>query len=190
MPLYAYLLLFGTIVLSGLSFFAFKTVGAKQLKLLLSFSGSYLFALTVLHLIPDVYHNGDHSIGIFIFIGFFLQICLEFFSEGIEHGHIHVHKHQNAAFPLGMMLGLCLHSFLEGMPLIQKFQESSTQRSLLTGIILHHIPVAVALMSMLMQSGVKKITAITFLTIFALMAPAGALSSYVIRGASEKSPSL
>ena len=171
MPLYAYLLLFGTIVLSGLSFFAFKTVGAKQLKLLLSFSGSYLFALTVLHLIPDVYHNGDHSIGIFIFIGFFLQICLEFFSEGIEHGHIHVHKHQNAAFPLGMMLG---------MPLIQKFQESSTQRSLLTGIILHHIPVAVALMSMLMQSGVKKITAITFLTIFALMAPAGALSSYVI----------
>lgn len=49
MSLYAYLLLFGTIVLSGLSFFAFKTVGAKQLKLLLSFSGSYLFALTVLH---------------------------------------------------------------------------------------------------------------------------------------------
>ncbi len=180
MPLYAYLLLFGTIVLSGLSFFAFKTVGAKQLKLLLSFSGSYLFALTVLHLIPDVYHNGDHSIGVFIFIGFFLQICLEFFSEGIEHGHIHVHKHQNAAFPLGMMLGLCLHSFLEGMPLIQKFQEASTQRSLLTGIILHHIPVAVALMSMLMQSGVKKMTAITFLVLFALMAPAGALSSYAI----------
>ena len=125
MPLTAYLLLFGTIVLSGLSFFAFKTVGPKQLKLLLSFSGSYLFALTILHLIPDVYHNGDQSIGIFILIGFFLQICMEFFSEGIEHGHIHVHKHQTAAFPLGMMLGLCLHSFLEGMPLIQKFQEST-----------------------------------------------------------------
>jgi len=64
--------------------------------------------------------------------------------------------------------------------LIQKFQESSTQRSLLTGIILHHIPVAVALMSMLMQSGVKKLTAISFLLIFAAMAPAGALSSYLI----------
>ena len=80
MPLYAYLLLFGTIVLSGLSFFAFKTVGAKQLKLLLSFSGSYLFALTVLHLIPDVYHNGDHSIGIFIsffkFVSNFFQKVL------------------------------------------------------------------------------------------------------------------
>jgi zinc transporter ZupT len=180
MPLYAYLLLFGTILLSGLSFFAFKNIGPKQLKLLLSFSGSYLFALTVLHLIPEVYKNESPSIGIFIFIGFFLQIILEFFSEGIEHGHIHIHKHQNAAFPLGMMVGLCIHSFLEGMPLVQKFQDESTQRSLLAGITLHHIPVALALVSMLIQSGVKKTPAIFYLILFALMAPAGAFITSMI----------
>lgn len=180
MPLYAYLLLFGTILLSGLSFFAFKNIGPKQLKLLLSFSGSYLFALTVLHLIPEVYKNESPSIGIFIFIGFFLQIILEFFSEGIEHGHIHIHKHQNAAFPLGMMVGLCIHSFLEGMPLVQKFQDESTQRSLLAGITLHHIPVALALVSMLIQSGVKKTPAILYLILFALMAPAGAFITSMI----------
>ncbi|MFN8145774.1 MAG: ZIP family metal transporter [Bacteroidia bacterium] len=144
---------------------------------MLSFSGAYLFALTVLHLIPEVYTAGKGSAGGFILLGFFIQILLEIFSEGIEHGHIHIHKKQNAAFPYGMMIGLCLHSFLEGMPLVQRFSESGTQNSLLMGIILHHIPVAIALMSMLLDSGIKKSSAIIYLVLFASMAPLGALSS-------------
>jgi zinc transporter ZupT len=180
MPLISYFLLFITIVISGSSVFAFRQINQKQLKLLLSFSGSYLFAITVLHLIPEVYKDSDHTIGIFIFAGFFIQIILEFFSEGIEHGHIHIHKHQNAAFPYGVMIGLCLHSFMEGMPLVQKFDESSTQNSLLAGIIFHHIPVAIALMSMLLQSGIQKKSAIFFLILFALMAPTGAFTSTLL----------
>ena len=164
----AYFLLFISIVLSGLTVFTVKTVNRKFLKLLLSFSGAYLFALTVLHLIPEIYRSGNDSIGIFIFIGFFLQIILEVFSEGIEHGHVHVHHHKHAAFPLGMMIGLCLHSYLEGMPLVQRFADASTRNSLLTGIILHHIPVAIALVSMLLQSGVNKWNAFFFLLLFGL----------------------
>ena len=190
MPFYAYLILFGTILLSGLSFFAFKKIGTKELKLLLSFSGSYLFGLTVLHLIPDVYHNENNTIGIFIFIGFFLQIILEFFSEGIEHGHIHIHKTSNSAFPLGMIIGLCVHSFLEGMPLVQKFQEPGTQRSLFAGITLHHIPVALALMSMLIHSGIRKSSAIFYLILFALMAPAGAVFGSMIGNTGTSSTTL
>ena len=172
----AYFLLFITIIISGTSVFAFRKVNAGFLKLLLSFSGAYLFALTVLHLIPEVYQSGDKNIGIFIFIGFFIQIVLEFFSEGIEHGHIHIHKNQNAAFPYGVMIGLCLHSFLEGMPLIQNFSDNGTQRSLLAGIILHHIPVAVALMTMLLQSGLTRSRAVFYLILFAMMAPLGAFT--------------
>ena len=159
----AYFLLFITIIISGSSVFAFRKVNPGFLKLLLSFSGAYLFALTVLHLIPEVYQSGDKNIGIFIFVGFFLQIVLEFFSEGIEHGHIHIHKHQSAAFPYAMMIGLCLHSFLEGMPLVQNFSEAGVQRSLLAGIILHHIPVAIALMTMLIQSGLTRGSSIFYL---------------------------
>ncbi len=172
----AYFLLFITIIISGTSVFAFRKINSGFLKLLLSFSGAYLFALTVLHLIPEVYHSGDKNIGIFIFIGFFIQIILEFFSEGIEHGHIHIHKNQNAAFPYGVMIGLCLHSFLEGMPLVQNFSEAGTQRSLLAGIILHHIPVAVALMTMFLQSGLSKSRSVFFLILFAMMAPMGAFT--------------
>jgi zinc and cadmium transporter len=176
MQVFAYFLLFITIIISGTSVFAFRKVNPGFLKLLLAFSGAFLFALTVLHLIPEVYHSGDKSIGIFVFIGFFIQIILEFFSEGIEHGHIHIHKNQNAAFPYGVMIGLCLHSFMEGIPLVQNFSEPGTQKSLLAGIILHHIPVAIALMTMFLQSGLKRTSAVIYLTLFALMAPLGAFT--------------
>jgi zinc transporter ZupT len=179
-----YFLLFSTIIFSGISIFAVKSVSQPFLKMLLSFSGAYLFGLTVMHLIPEVYATHDPSIGIFIFAGFFIQIILEFFSEGIEHGHIHIHKHQNAAFPYGVMIGLCLHSFLEGMPLVERFSGSSVRNSLLFGIIMHHIPVAIALMTMFMQSGLKKSSAVFYLIIFALMAPVGALTGTAINSAS------
>ena len=180
MTAFYYLLLLGTVFLSGLSIFLFKKLSQQFLKMLLSFSGAYLFALCVLHLIPEVYASPVKWIGAYVLIGFFLQVILEFFSEGIEHGHIHVHKHPAHAFPLAMIIGLCVHSFLEGMPLVQTFDVSSMQGSLLFGIILHHIPVALALMSMLLQSHVSKKGAIFYLLLFALMAPLGALTSQLL----------
>lgn len=78
------------------------------------------------------------------------------------------------------MVGLCIHSFLEGMPLVQKFSDGSTQYSLLTGIILHHIPVAIALMSMLIASNISKGGAVFYLLLFAMMAPLGAAVSQAI----------
>ncbi len=175
-----YLVLFGSVMLSGLVYFSIKKVNKFYLKLALSFSGSFLFSICIIHLIPELYHNGDHSIGYFIMLGFFIQIVLEFFSEGIEHGHIHVHKHGHSAFPLSMMLSLSLHSFLEGMPLISRHAHHDHKDQLLTGIIMHHVPVAFALMSMLIDSGVGKRNATLLLTLFALMAPMGAAFSGLI----------
>jgi zinc transporter ZupT len=182
MTILSYLLLFFSVLISGALIFVYKKISPGFLKLLLSFSGAYLFALAVTHLIPEIYCTGDASIGIFIFAGFFLQIILEFFSEGIEHGHIHIHAHQNAAFPYGVMIGLCLHSFLEGMPLVRSFSVQGTQQSLLGGIIIHHIPVALALMTMLINSGLSKKYALFYLILFASMAPLGALAGNYLNG--------
>ena len=186
MPLSYYLILLGTVFFSGLAIFLFKKLSTRFLKMLLSFSGAYLFALSVLHLIPEVYSSTVKWIGAYVLVGFLLQIILEVFSEGIEHGHIHVHKDHAHAFPLAMMIGLCVHSFLEGMPLVQSFSESGTQGSLLFGIILHHIPVALALMSMLLQSHISKNAAVVYLFLFAMMAPLGAYSSQLISDSTMK----
>jgi zinc and cadmium transporter len=179
-PLFAYFLLWFSVVAAGCTVFFFAGIKTRVLKLLLAFSGAYLFALCVLHLIPEVYSSHSSSVGIYILIGFFLQVALEIFSEGIEHGHIHVHRHHLNAFPLALMIGLCVHSFLEGMPLVQNFSDEKTRNSLLAGIILHHIPVAIALMSMLLDSGIRKSSAVFYLVLFACMAPMGAATSSMI----------
>lgn len=174
MEIWKLALLFFSAFLGGLSVFLFKKDSTNQLKLILSLSGAYLFAITVLHLMPEVYQDGGHDIGLFILGGFLLQIVMEQFSEGIEHGHIHVHEHLHA-FPFGMMISLCLHAFLEGMPLAQ-----GNHNNLVFGISLHHIPAACALAGVLLHSHVKKSTVIALLALFALMCPMGYWVSYII----------
>lgn len=155
-----------------MAIFSFKKDNTQRLKLILSFSGAYLFAITILHLIPEVYHEGDHSIGLFVLGGFLFQILLEQFSEGIEHGHIHKHHHDHFAFPYGIMFSLCLHAFLEGMPLAK-----GHQNQLLFGIGLHHIPASFALASVLVQNKISKKPIIALLILFSMMSPLGYLFS-------------
>jgi zinc and cadmium transporter len=66
-------LLFASVILSGGVYFFIKNPSKNFLKLLLSFSGAFLFAITVLHLMPEVYQNSGASIGIWIMVGFFYK---------------------------------------------------------------------------------------------------------------------
>ena len=175
MEFWQLILLFGSALLGGLGIFLFKKDNSNRLKLVLSFSGAYLFAITVLHLMPDVYSSENPQIGLFILGGFLLQIFMEQFSEGIEHGHIHKHSHKQFVFPVGIMISLCLHAFLEGMPLAKGQHEE-----LVYGIALHHIPAAFALGSVLMENKLSKRIVIVLLVLFALMSPLGYWLSFEI----------
>lgn len=172
MEIWKLILLFLSSFLGGIAIFLFKKDNTQRLKLILSFSGAYLFAITILHLIPEVYKDGNHNIGLFVLGGFLFQILLEQFSEGIEHGHIHKHHHDHFAFPYGIMISLCLHAFLEGMPLAQ-----GHHNQLLFGIGLHHIPASFALASVLVQNKISKNPIILLLIAFSLMSPLGYLLS-------------
>src|SRR5436190_22353993 len=96
------LVLFFTPLLSGLLIYLVPKGKATNFKLLLVFAGSYLFAITVIHILPELYrqNSGLELIGVFVLAGFFLQQLLEYFTSGIEHGHLpvepsdtHVHEH-------------------------------------------------------------------------------------------------
>ncbi|WP_432708659.1 ZIP family metal transporter [Pedobacter sp.] len=168
MEIWKLLVLFFSAFFGGSAIFLVKSDKSESLKLILSFSGAYLFAITVLYLIPEAYSGTDaHEIGIFILIGFLLQVFLEKFSEGVEHGHIHKHEHNNV-FPYGIMISLCLHAFVEGMPLAK-----DQHNELIFGIALHHIPAAFALASILLQSHFKPATILFYIAVFAVMAPLG-----------------
>ena len=166
-------MLFALVVVSGSSVFLFKKRNGVFVKLLLAFSGAYLLSISVLHLIPEIYADYSESIGVYILIGFFLQIILEYFSKGIEHGHIH--HHENEPFPIAIIASLCIHSFLEGMPLADGDNDS-----LLLAIILHKIPISIVLVTLLLQTGLSKIKVIGWLAFFALMLPLGAVVSLLI----------
>ena len=151
----------------------FKGLNNNKTKLLISFSGAYLFAITIIHLIPELYH-GEHqySIGIFILIGFFTQIILEHFTQGIEHGHGHFH----GSISMSMLIGLSIHSFMEGIPL-GGHHSHGIHDNLLAGIALHKVPVSIILMNMFLMSNFSKTKSIIFILIFALMTPLGTFIS-------------
>lgn len=160
-----YLLPFLAVVL-GYSFVTFfKPAQQQYTKLLLSFSGAYLLALTVFVLIPEVYHSHDEQhdfkyIGLFVIVGVLLQIVLEFFSHGAEHGHTQ-HPHQHSAFPLSLFISLSIHSILEGFPL-----SHGHNHDLVYGIFVHKLPVAIVLTTFFINSGVNKWKTALFLLFF------------------------
>lgn len=176
------------VLITGTVFLSLK-IQAKNLRFLLAFSAAYLFAISVTHLLPECYENSNYKlVGLFILIGFFIQIVIEFFSAGIEHGHIHAHSDScKKHLPLGMITGLYLHSLLEGLPIYQSgIIEShyqtvlSTQQSLVFGITIHNIPIAIAFVTLLLEHKASKLKTILLLLGFALMAPLGCLISYVL----------
>lgn len=169
-------ILFFSALFSGLAIFFVKRDNTSILKLILSFSGAYLFAITVLHLIPHVYLEAGSEdmemLGLYVLGGFIFQIILEQFSHGIEHGHVH-HKTEGASiFPLGIMISLCVHAFIEGMPLA-----SEHQNQLVFGIAIHHIPAAFALASLLINTRISRLNITLLLILFASMTPLGYLVS-------------
>lgn len=152
---------------------------SQIIKLLLAFSGGFLLSIAFTHFIPDLYHEESASIGIYILVGFLVQLLLEFFSGGIEHGHVHVHKGQ--PMPWGLFLSLSVHSVLEGIPLgnqvmgheILSSHHHDNDNSLLLGILFHQLPVAIALMTLLVTTRLNNLKAWIVLMLFGIMTPLG-----------------
>ena len=162
-------LLFASVIAGAIVVEIFKPKRGRNIQILLTFSGAYLLAVSVLHLLPELFsHNTNERIGLYILGGFLIQIVLEYFSQGIEHGHFH----KKNVIPFSVLISLCLHALLEGVPLGGHLHDSA-QNALLTGIVLHKMPVAIVLMTFFLQSNMRKSKAYFYLLLFALMAPLG-----------------
>ena len=99
-----------------------------------------------------------------------LQIVLELFSKGAEHGHVHIHKHETA-FPWLLFISLCIHSFLEGFSI-------HDHNDMVYGVLVHKIPIATLITMFLLQSNYTKLQVASFLLVFAFMTPLGTWISH------------
>lgn len=175
-----FIILFLSGLLPGLAVFFLPNFSMQRFKLVLAFSGSYLFSITVIHILPEIMHEANDLtlVGIFVLAGFFLQMILEYFTAGVEHGHIHAHEHElhhGHHIPWSMFISLSIHAFLEGTLLFHPTHAHHTEdvQNLLFGLVLHKIPEAFALMSVLVFSVGKRAVGITLLLLFSFASPIG-----------------
>jgi zinc and cadmium transporter len=181
-----YIVLFLTVIGSGSVIFFFRSDDQRILKLLLAFSGAFLIGISFLKLIPEVFSSSAKYVGLFVMLGFLIQLVLELITEGAEHGHKHSHSDNEKVSPFLLLIGLCIHSFLEGMPIVGAFT-TGIQHTLVIGIVIHNIPISLTLMSLFLHYGLSKRRALFFLAVFALMTPLGSILSNIIHTVSEAS---
>ena len=177
--MWSILIVFSTALLAGLAAFPVKKYNTTSYHLFLNFSGAFLFAITITHLLPDLYINTDLKYaGIYVLAGFIFQQVLEYFSSGVEHGHLHNHREDTShehfkALPF--LIALVIHSLMEGIMLGREDTHEGGHSVPLIGIVLHKMPAAFALMTIVLCHYKKNLWPIVMLLIFSLATPTGML---------------
>jgi zinc transporter ZupT len=173
-----YLVLLSSILAGAFTVLVLRLEKRGYVRLFSAFTGAYLLCITFFHLLPELYGPGGivgsqhYVIGVLILAGFYLQILLDTISLGVEHGHTH-ELHQR--LPFGVMAGLCLHAFIEALALgdPRSHHDPASRRMLLWSIVIHNYPVSIALLGMLLHSGIGRRRSLILLAVFAAMGPLG-----------------
>ena len=146
-----------------------KNTSANGMNYLLAFSGSFLLSITFLHLLPETFTDLPAKAGYLLLIGFFIQLIIQKFTHGAEHGHTYLDEHH---IPLtSILLGLSLHAFMEGLPLGFTYHSQSATPSLYFAVAAHKLPEAMLVASLVLHTRGRN-TAIAVLFLFALITPA------------------
>jgi zinc transporter ZupT len=144
-----------------------------DLHYLLVFAGAYIFSITIVHLLPEIITHSEKptTMGIFVLVGFFMQIFLDFLTKGVEHGHVHTHTEANSSIsPVTLMIGLTIHALMDGAILVHPDHHPF---GLLLGIVLHKVPAAIVLVSVLLTRFKSRFTLLLLLLLFSLSSPTG-----------------
>ncbi len=139
------------------------------------FGGAFLLAVCFLDLVPEMTETGSVLPCVAVLVGFVVQQLLEGLSAHAEHGHV-----EGRTAIVGLMVGLSLHAFLEGMPLV--YVDGVVNRGLLFGILIHNIPVALILVGVMLGKNFGFWRVLALLVLFGVMSPLGSLVNlYVVQ---------
>ena len=132
---------------------------------------------------PHVFSEHDNQYaGMFVLGGFLLQVFLDFYTKGADHGHFHGDgKKQPHRIPISLIAALSLHSFIEGIPVgTGAYDSAGFGTAMITGIALHEVPAAFVLVSILRANHLKNKTVIPLMLLYASMSLLGALFSHYV----------
>ncbi len=182
------LILITSALVGGLLSLKYSNKKEINYSLVLAFSGAYLFSITIIHILPELFSHAENAgrTGLFVLGGFFLQQVLEIFTAGAEHGHVHASEHEHthkSGLAVSLLIGLSVHSILEGSLLTHSHANpaDTSNLAIALGIGLHKLPAAFAMMTILICYYHTKTKPVLFLLLFALASPLGLLlSQYAI----------
>lgn len=151
-----------------------KKLDDNAMQYLLAFSGAFLLSITLLHLLPETFHELGGKAGIYLLTGFFIQLFIQRITHGVEHGHTHIHNHGHKHnIPLvSIMLGLTIHAFMEGLPLGFNYRMETTEPALFLAIAAHKMPEAILVTSIILEAtGRSKSKTLIGLLLFSMITP-------------------
>ena len=144
-----------------------------------------VLTLLCTHVLPELFSSHNHELGYYLLAGFIIQILLELLSKGIEHGHVHLHGEISNKELIVIIIGLAIHSFIEGLP-INTFEPSVHQHTItnidssfsaiyLSTILIHKLPIAAVLIIFLNSINSSYLKKSVFLLLFAASSPIGGI---------------
>ena len=186
--------LFGSVSIVGILTLMFESFFSKIKQYVTTIGVSFVLSLICIHILPELFANTAPNLGVYLLIGFLIQIILELFSRGVEHGHVHGHDHNHEGgleitnkVIYTLFFGLCVHAFIEGIPLFiiegahhhghtHAHASQGFSAIFFWAIVSHKIPVAIVLMLFFISAKIKKSTALILFFTFAFMTPLGGLT--------------
>jgi len=156
---------------------------ASMMRHISGIAAGYLVSVTIIRILPEALHIGGEKMGLWVIGGFFAV-------HVIEHGitpHFHYGEESDeheATAMAGIMalLGLSLHSFLDGMSITAAMHTQSALGLLVFfGVLLHRVPEGATISSIFLVRGFGARSALLAAGILAAMALLGAFSQDVFK---------
>lgn len=171
----AYLVLISGISIAGGVAPLVRTWSKGQLTLLVSAGAGVLLGAAFLHMMPIAADAIGHMAGFTILAGFLIIFILEKFVlvDSCEEVGCTIHRFGLAAF-----LGITFHSLLDGVAVGSSLIVPSLAVPIVTAIVVHKIPAAFSLCSILLLAGHSRKGAFLHILGFSISTPLGALLSY------------
>ena len=146
-----------------------KSLSPLTLNILIGIGAGVMTSISLTHILPEA-AEATHSAGAIFFLGFCAIFLLDYFQcthphVGHEDQHDHAH-HTHKKRSLLSFSGLFIHTFFDGVAIMTAFSISHWAGLLVTvGVILHQIPVSLALIGLSQSSHfTKKTITLLFVT--------------------------
>lgn len=156
----------------------------EPLHLFVSYGAGIFLGVVFLHFIPDSLSDVESSsVPAMLLVGFLLIFFVEkFFLTRGDGGVVHEHK----AIAITVLLGLTIHSLIEGMGLALLNLNQEFGAVLFYSILAHNVPAAISLVSLFLLARVSLKTVVGSLLVFSIGTPGAAiLSSFLFTSGNQ-----